>query len=95
MIETIETAVVIPNNPADQKKINDVLEYISNIKHGIAVKNLEIKENVEAIVKEYNIPKNLVNRMVKTYHKESFQKDSAIDEVFSVLYETITKQKSE
>lgn len=95
MIETVETAVVIPTNPEDQKKIKDILEYVSNIKHAIAVKNLEIKENVDSIVEQYKIPKKLVNRMIKVYHAESFVKDTAINDTFAVLYETITKQKSE
>ncbi len=94
-IEQIESSVVIPTNPADQAKIKKIMEDVSLIMSSISIKRDEIKELKKAIVDDYKIPVKLVNRMCKTFHAENFQKETAIDETFSVLYETITKEKSE
>jgi hypothetical protein len=93
--ETIETAVVVPQNPEDQKKIRGILEQVSSIMTVISLKRDEIKENKKILVEEYKIPPKLANRMCKTFHADSFPKETAIDETFSVLYETVTGQKAD
>lgn len=95
MIETVETAVVIPTNPEDHKKIKAILEHVASIKDNIFLKNLEIKENIAVLVEEYKIPKKLATRMVKVFYAESFKKDAAVQDVFEMLYETVTGEKPE
>lgn len=94
-IDVIETAVVIPQDEATRKKINDILTDCADIKHQISHRNTLIKENKEVLVKEYKIPAKLAARMISTKYKESFKKDVAIDETFNILYESVTGEKIE
>lgn len=95
MIESVDTAVVIPSNPADQEKIKAILEHIATLKDAIMLKNLEIKENIVVMTETYNIPKKLATRMANTYYKDNFQTSAAVDEVFAELYSLVTGQNIE
>lgn len=94
-IETIETAVVIPQDAETRKKINAILEDCSDLKHQIAHRNTMIKEQKDVLVKDYKIPAKLAARMISTKYKESFKKDAAINDTFAILYETVTGEKVE
>jgi hypothetical protein len=50
-----------------------------------------IKEAVTDISEELDIPKRLVNRMVKVYHKKNYDEEVAIQDQFQTLYETVIK----
>jgi hypothetical protein len=50
-----------------------------------------IKESVSAIAKDLQLPKRLVSKMVKVYHKQNFDEEVATHEQFETLYETIVK----
>jgi hypothetical protein len=50
-----------------------------------------IKESVTAIAKDLQLPKKLVAKMVKVYHKQNYDEEVATHEQFETLYETIVK----
>ena len=50
-----------------------------------------IKESVASIAKDLQLPKRLVSKMVKVYHKQNFDEEVATHEQFESLYETIVK----
>jgi hypothetical protein len=89
------TDVIIPSNPADQKKILDFLQEVSNSFTRIQAEKDYIKEAVDVIVEEYELPKKYVNKMARVFHKNTFQNEVAESENFQLLYENITKQTVE
>ena len=79
------------SNPADQKKLLDVLKECS-----VAMTRMEgekdyIKESVAAIAKDLQLPKRLVNKLVKVYHKQCFDQEVATHEQFEQIYTSVIK----
>jgi len=50
-----------------------------------------IKNAVADICSQLNLPKKIVNRMVKVYHKQNYDEEVAVHEQFESLYQTIVK----
>ena len=79
------------SNPADQKKLLDVLKECSGAMTRMEGEKDYIKESVAAIAKDLQLPKRLVNKLVKVYHKQNYDEEVATHEQFESLYETIVK----
>jgi hypothetical protein len=50
-----------------------------------------IKESITRICNDLKLPKKLVTRLVKVYHKQNYDEEVATHEQFEQLYETIVK----
>ena len=59
------------SSPTDRKNIRDALHEISGSMTRIDAEKDLIRETVAAVCEELKIPKKLVNRMVKVYHKQN------------------------
>jgi len=79
------------SNPEDQKKLLDVLRECSASMTRMEGEKDYIKESVNDICKKLDLPKQLVSRMVKVYHKQNYDEEVATHEQFEQLYETIVK----
>jgi hypothetical protein len=79
------------SNPADRDKLLNVLRECSGSLTRIDGEKDYIKESVNDICKTLQLPKRLVNRMVKVYHKQNYDEEVATHEQFETLYETIVK----
>lgn len=84
--------VIVPTNPADQKRIRDFLQEVSNAYCRIQSEKDFIKEAVDAIVEEFELPRKYVSKMARVYHKNSYSKEVTEQEDFTILYEQITGQ---
>lgn len=78
-------------NPADKQKLLNVLKECSASKTRMEAERDLIKEAVSNISKELNLPKRIINRMVKVYHKQNFDEEVAVQDQFETLYQTIVK----
>jgi hypothetical protein len=78
-------------NPADRQKLLDVLKECSASKTRIEAERDLIKEAVTNISGELKLPKKIINRMVKVYHKQNFDEEVAVQEQFETLYQNIVK----
>lgn len=78
-------------NPADKQKLLNVLKDCSASKTRIEGERDLIKEAVSDISKELNLPKKIINRMVKVYHKQNFDEEVAVQDQFETLYQNIVK----
>jgi hypothetical protein len=78
-------------NPADQKKLLDMLREASNSLTRIESERDLIREMKSKVCDELQLEKKVVNRMVKVYHKQTFQEEVAEHEQFETLYESIVK----
>ena len=79
------------SNPADREKLLSVLRECSASMTRIEGEKDYIKESVSDICKNLQLPKRLVNRMVKVYYKQNFDEEVAVHEQFETLYESIVK----
>jgi hypothetical protein len=50
-----------------------------------------IKESIAKVSKDLQLPKKLVSRLIKVYHKQNYDEEVATHEQFEKLYETIVK----
>lgn len=79
------------SNEADRKKLLDVLKECSASLTRIEGERDFIKEAVGDVAKNLQLPKRLVAKMVKVYHKQNYDEEVATNEQFEQLYETIVK----
>lgn len=79
------------SNPADQEKLLKVLRECSGAMTRMEGERDYIKESVTEICNQLQLPKKLVSRMVKVYHKQNYDEEVATHEQFETLYETIVK----
>lgn len=80
---------IMPTNPADLKKIKDMVIELSGQLQMIDDRKLYIKEAVAALSEEFTIPKKVLNDMAKTHFKQNYRDKSQESEVFSLVYESV------
>lgn len=79
------------SNEADQKKLLDCLRECSGSMTRMEAERDYIKESVATVSKDLQLPKKLVAKLVKVYHKQNYDEEVATHEQFETLYETIVK----
>lgn len=79
------------SNPADQKKLLDCLRECSASLTRMDGEKDYIRESIASISKDLQLPKKLVAKLVKVYHKQNYDEEVATHEQFETLYETIVK----
>lgn len=78
------------SSPEDRKKFKGAIEEISNSMYRIAAEKDLIKETVNDLSDNFKIQKKIINKIAKTYHKQSFQVELQEQEDFESLYEEVT-----
>jgi hypothetical protein len=79
------------SNPADREKLLKVIRECSDSLTRAQAEKDYVKEAVGEISKNLQLPKRLVNRMVKVYYKQNYDEEVATHEQFETLYETVVK----
>jgi hypothetical protein len=79
------------SSEADRKKLFDAIVECSNSMVRIEGEKDFIKEATKKVCEDLKLPKRLVNRLVKVYHKQNYDEEVATHEQFEQLYETIVK----
>lgn len=77
----------------DLKSIKDALTEISNELDIIGQHKDAIKDVINAVYDNYNIPKKVIRRLAKAHHKNSFQEELAQDNEFESIYIGLTEAK--
>lgn len=80
---------VTVSNPADRQKIKDAISEISTAMMHIADQRLLIKESIEDLSEQFEIPKKTLRRMAKLYYEQKYNEVQAENEELSFLYEQI------
>lgn len=83
--------IVLPTNPADIKKIKDGIQEASNSLVQIDAEKDQIKSIVDLLAEKYELPKQFINKMIKSYHKSDFDKTQTQFEDWAELYQLIVK----
>ena len=79
------------SNPADRDKLLGVLKECSNSLVRMEAERDLIKEAVKDICDKLQLPKRVVNKMVKVYHKQNFDEEVAVQDQFMGLYNAVVK----
>lgn len=79
------------SNPADRKKIKEAIQEISNSMLRMEAERDLIKEIVKEVSAEHQIPKKILAKIAKTFHKQNLTQEVADHEDFVDLYDTVTK----
>ena len=83
--------LIVPSSAADRDKLFKVIKECSGSLARIESERAYIKEAIDNISKDLSVPKRLLNRLLKVYHKQNFEEESAVNDQFQTLYETIVK----
>ena len=89
----VPAAIIVPTNPVDQKTILDAIKEADDCLLRVESEKDQIKAIVDALVEQFPDMggKKYINKMIKTYHKQNFDKESAEHDDFTTLYESIVK----
>jgi len=86
-----QIAVNTLSNPADREKLLKVIHECSDSMTRAEAEKDYIRESITEISKVLQLPKRLVARMVKVYHKQNYDEEVATHDQFETLYETVVK----
>jgi hypothetical protein len=84
-----QLGVNVLSNPKDREKLLGVIEECSNSMTRIQAEKEFMKEQIGEICKQLELPKRLVSKMVKVYHKRNYDEEVAVQEQFETLYQTV------
>jgi hypothetical protein len=84
-----QTEVVIPSNPADRKKLLQMLEEAVGCLRRADDEKVSKKEIVAEIKNQFNLPPKFSNKLIKAMHKSDYDQTVAEHEDFEALYETV------
>jgi uncharacterized protein (DUF342 family) len=79
----------IPTDPAERKKVMDALVEISASMTRIEGERDLIKNILERMEDEFQIPKKPGRKLAKIYHKQNYSEVQAEQSELETLYETI------
>jgi hypothetical protein len=86
--------IVIPSNSAELKTIQVAIKEANDCLIRIAAERELIKDIVADLNEKYEgLPKKYINKMIKTYYKNSFDKESTEHDDFSELFVAVTEVK--
>jgi hypothetical protein len=88
-----EVDFTVPSDPAVRKKIRDAIHEASGALQFIADKREFMKDIAAGVEEEYGVPKKVFNKMVKTFHKQSYAVVVQEDTQFQLFYENIVDAK--
>jgi hypothetical protein len=78
-------------SPTDKAKILGMLQEISNSLTRVESERDLIKEILDRLQDECEIPKKLGRKLAKVYHKRSFEEEVAQQNDFVDMYEQVAK----
>ena len=65
------TNVIIPSSEEDRKRIKDAMEEISNSYTRTEAERDFVKEAINSLAEDVDIPKNILRKMARIYHKQN------------------------
>lgn len=83
----------LPSNPADRKKIKDMLHEMAGALQFIDDKREFMKDVAESIQEKYQIPKKISMKMARTLHKNNYVDVSSETDQFTTLFEVLFQGK--
>lgn len=75
----------------DREKLFKIVQECSNSLTRIDGEQDYIREAIAETAKQMQLPKKMVAKLVKVYHKQNFDEEVAVHEQFETLYESVVK----
>jgi hypothetical protein len=75
----------------DRDKLFKIIKECSDSMTRMDAEKDYVREAITDTSKSMQLPKKLVAKLVKVYHKQNFDEEVAVQEQFETLYETIVK----
>jgi hypothetical protein len=75
----------------DREKLFKIVRDCSDSMTRIEGENDFIRESIAETSKQMQLPKKLVAKLVRVYHKQNFDEEVAVHEQFENLYESVVK----
>ena len=75
----------------DREKLFKVIKECSDSMTRMDAEKDYVREAIADTSKNMQLPKKLVAKLVKVYHKQNFDEEVAVAEQFETLYETVVK----
>ena len=75
----------------DREKLFKIVKECSDSMTRIEGENDFIRESIAETAEQMQLPKKLVAKLVRVYHKQNFDEEVAVHEQFENLYETVIK----
>lgn len=82
------------SNPEDKKKIKKALIEISDSMTRIDAEKDLIKDIIQDVADNFNLPKKYISKIARLYHKQNFYKEQQESDELEVLYTTIVDTES-
>jgi hypothetical protein len=79
------------SSPEDKKKLKNAITEISNSMTRMEAERDLIKEIIKEQSDQFLIPKKILAKIAKTYHKQNLTQEVEDHEDFVELYEEVTK----
>lgn len=73
----------------EMKKLRNGLSEISDVMTMMEAQRDTQKELINTLFDDLKIPKKIIRRLAKTYHKKNFVEESTINTEFEALYEGV------
>ena len=87
LVDSLTTIQI--SNPADKEKIKKATQEADIILSKIQALRESLSDLSKAIAEEHQIPKKIVNKMFRTYHKQNYIEQTKENEDFELMYENI------
>lgn len=80
---------ILPTDPEQRRKIRENVKEASDVMTMIVAQRDTLKNIKDRAVKELGVPKKILNKMIKAFHKQDFPTISQENEMFELFYENI------
>jgi copper chaperone CopZ len=87
------SGIIIPSSPEDRKRIKSCMEEVSNALTRIDGEKDYIKEAINSLSEEVDVPKKVLNKMARVFHKQNLPEVVGDVEDVEALYESVMSIK--
>lgn len=87
--------ITVPSSDSDRVKLKAALVEMTNCYSKIDAQRDACKEIADEVVRQFEIPKKIVNKLARTMYKRDYATLSAENEDFELLYETLVPARDE
>lgn len=84
----------LPSSKSDREKIKKILHEISGQYQMIDDRKSAVKDMVDVLHEEFNIPKKIINKLAKTIHKNDYDDVSHETSLFEIIFEGIVESSN-
>lgn len=79
----------LPSDPELRRKIRELVKEAADIMTMIAAQREALKDAKARAVEELEVPKKILNKMIKAFYNQDFPLISQENEMFELFYENI------